>query len=79
MELVKQVTATRQAGRVTRSFSLDASVGVELSRHEKRSVTVQADVLNVTNRSNLIHFAGLLSSTAIALPRGAAIRLRTEF
>jgi len=40
---------------------------------------VQADVLNVTNRFNLINFAGLLSGTAIAPPRGAAIRLRTEF
>jgi carboxypeptidase family protein len=66
-------------GRVTPSFSMDASVGVELWRHEKRSVTVQADVLNVTNRFNLINFAGLLSGTAIAPPRGAAIRLRTEF
>jgi outer membrane receptor for Fe3+-dicitrate len=66
-------------GRVTPSFSMDASVGVELWRHEKRSVTVQADVLNVTNRFNMINFAGLLSGTAIAPPRGAAIRLRTEF
>jgi hypothetical protein len=66
-------------GRVKPSFSLDASVGAELWRKEKRSVSVQADVLNLTNQLNVINFAGLFSGTDIAPPRSFGIRLRTEF
>ena len=66
-------------GRVMPSFSLDASVGAELWKREKRSVSIQADVLNLTDRLNVINFAGLLSGTAIAPPRSFGIRLRTEF
>ncbi|HKW96705.1 MAG TPA: TonB-dependent receptor [Bryobacteraceae bacterium] len=62
-------------GRVRPSFSMDASVGAELWKHESRSVRVQADVLNLTNRLNVINFAGLFSGTAIAPPRTAAVRL----
>jgi outer membrane receptor for Fe3+-dicitrate len=61
------------------SFSLDASVGADLWRREKRSVSVQADVLNLTNQLNVINFAGLFSGTDIAPPRSFGIRLRTEF
>jgi hypothetical protein len=67
------------SGRVRPSFSLDASVGAELWKHEKRSVTVQADALNLTDRLNVINFAGLLSGTAVAPPRSFGIRLRAEF
>jgi hypothetical protein len=66
-------------GRVKPSFSLDASVGADLWRKEKRSLSVQADVLNLTNRLNVINFAGLFSGTDIAPPRSFGIRLRTEF
>jgi hypothetical protein len=66
-------------GRVNPSFSLDASVGIDLWRHERRSVTLQADVLNLTDRLNVINFAGFLSGTAIAPPRSAGVRLRAEF
>ena len=66
-------------GRVSPSFSLDASVGAELWHHERRSVTVQADLMNLTNRLNLINFAGLLSGTAVGPPRSVGFRLRTEF
>lgn len=66
-------------GRVRPSFSLDASVGADLWKREKRSVSIQADVLNVTDRFNLINFTGLLSGTALGPPRGFGIRLRTEF
>ena len=67
------------AGRVRPSFALDASAGADLWRKERRSLTVQADVLNVTGRLNVINFAGLLSGTALAAPRSFGIRLRTEF
>jgi len=51
----------------------------DLWRREKRPLTAQADVMNVTNRLNVINFAGLFSGIAVAEPRGASIRLRTEF
>ena len=65
--------------RVLPSHSIDASVGANLWGHDKRSVSVQADVLNLTDRLNVINFAGLLSGTAIGPPRSFGIRLRTEF
>ena len=65
--------------RVRPSFSLDASVGAEVWKREKRSVSVQMDVLNLTNRLNVINFAGLFSGTDIAPPRSVGIRVRTEF
>ena len=39
----------------------------------------QADVLNLTNRLNVINFAGLFSGTAIGAPRSFSIRLSAEF
>lgn len=65
--------------RVRPQFSLDASAGVELWKRERRSVRLQADALNLTNRLNLINFAGLFSGTALANPRTVAVRLRSEF
>ena len=65
--------------RVKPSFSLDASVGADVWKKEKRSISVQMDVLNLTNRLNVINFAGLFSGTDIAPPRSVGIRLRTEF
>jgi hypothetical protein len=75
--VLKRVNFDR--GRVRPSFALDAAVGADVWRKEKRSVTVQADVLNLTDRLNVINFAGLLSGTALAPPRSFGIRLRTEF
>ena len=66
-------------GRVNPSFSISASVGVDLWRHEKRAVSVQGDVMNLTDRLNVINFAGLLSGTAITPPRSVGVRLRMEF
>jgi len=76
-EVVSKANLDR--GRVSPSFSFDASFGAELWHHEKRSVTAQADLMNLTNRLNLINFAGLLSGTAVAPPRSIGFRLRTEF
>ena len=66
-------------GRVNPMFSLDASVGLKLWHSEKKSVTLQGDLLNLTNRLNVIDFAGFLSGTAIAPPRSFGLRLRAEF
>jgi hypothetical protein len=76
-QVIRRVNLDR--GRVRPSFALDASVGADLWRKEKRSVSIQADVMNLTDRLNVINFAGLLSGTAIAPPRRFGIRLRTEF
>jgi len=66
-------------GRVRPSFTLNTSLGLDVFRGEKRKVTFQADITNLTNRLNLINFAGLLSGTAIAAPIGASARLRIDF
>jgi hypothetical protein len=66
-------------GRVRPSFSLDLSVGADLWAHEKRALRLQADVMNLTGRLNVINFAGLLSGTALAAPRGVSFRLQSEW
>jgi TonB dependent receptor len=76
-DVVSKVNFSR--GRVGPSFSLNASIGADVWRHDRRAVSVQADVLNVTDRLNVINFAGLLSGTAISPPRSFGIRLRTDF
>jgi outer membrane cobalamin receptor len=65
--------------RVRPSLSLDASVGADIWKQDKRSVRLQADLQNLTNRLNVIDFAGLFSGTAIAPPRSYALRLTTQF
>jgi len=68
-----------EAGRLRPSLSLDASAGVVIVQRPKRSLRVQADVLNLTNRLNVINFAGLFSGTALAPPRGFAVRTQLDF
>jgi len=46
---------------------------------EKRTLRLRADVQNLTNRLNVINFAGLFSGTAIAAPRSYSLRLSAEF
>ena len=75
--IVDRVNLSR--GRVRPSFSLDASAGAILYKKEKQSVRLQADVVNLTDRLNVINFAGLFSGTALASPRTFSIRLQTEF
>jgi len=66
-------------GRVRPAFSLNASAGVVVWKKEKQSLRLQADVQNLTDRLNVINFAGLFSGTAVAPPRSAAMRLQAEF
>jgi hypothetical protein len=65
--------------RVRPRFSLSASLGVVLVKSEKHSVRFQIDAANLTNRLNVINFAGLFSGTAIAPPRSVDARLRFAF
>jgi hypothetical protein len=66
-------------GRVRPSASVDTSASVVVLKTRKQRVRVQADVINLTNRLNVINFAGLFSGTALAPPRSLALRLQTEF
>ena len=45
----------------------------------KRTLRVQADVINATDRINLIDFASLFSGTAIGQPRGISVRSQFDF
>jgi hypothetical protein len=66
-------------GRVKPSLSVDASGGVDLWKHDQVAMRLQAGVENLSNRLNLINFAGLFSGNAIAPPRSYALRLQTTF
>jgi outer membrane receptor for Fe3+-dicitrate len=68
-----------EAGRVRPNFTLDLSAGADLWKQEKRTLRLQMVVENLTNRLNVINFAGLFSGTAIAPPRGASVRLQYDF
>jgi len=76
-EIVNRVNLERE--RVNPSFSLGATVGVDIWRREKRSLTLQGTVLNLTDRLNVINFAGFISGTAVAPPRSFGVKLRAEF
>jgi len=75
--IVDQVNFDR--GRARPNFSLNASAGVVVWKKEKRTLRLQADVQNLTDRLNVINFAGLFSGTALGLPRSGAVRLQAEF
>ena len=66
-------------GRVRPNFQLDFSVGVKIWEQDTRSVDLQFDATNVTDRLNVINFTGLFSGTAIAPGRMIGVRLRTRF
>ncbi len=66
-------------GRVRPSASVDASAGVDLWQSERMTARLVADVVNVTDRLNVINFAGLFSGTALGPPRSFQVRLRTEW
>jgi outer membrane receptor protein involved in Fe transport len=66
-------------GRIRPSASLDAALGVIAHKAERRQVRVQANVVNLTDRLNVINFAGLFSGTALAPPRTFGVRVQVEF
>jgi len=66
-------------GRVRPSLALNTSVGADLLSRERVKMRLQADVQNLSDRLNVINFAGLFSGTGIASPRSFALRLATEF
>jgi hypothetical protein len=66
-------------GQVRASWSVDASAGATLYNSGGRALRLQLDVFNLTDRLNVINFAGLLSGTAIAPRRSFAVRLHAGF
>jgi hypothetical protein len=76
-EILAKVNFDR--GRVRPSASLDASIGVSLFEADRKTVRVQADVLNLADRLNLINFSGVLSGTALDAGRNFAIRVNVGF
>jgi hypothetical protein len=66
-------------GRVRPNFSLNAAAGVELYRKESRILIMQIAADNLTDRVNVLNFAGLFSGTAVAAPRSATAHLRFVF
>jgi outer membrane cobalamin receptor len=65
-------------GRVRSRLSVDASAGINLGA-PSRGIAIQFDVRNLTNRFDVINFAGLFSGTALAPPRTVAVRVRAGF
>ena len=66
-------------GRVRPNFSLNLSAGIRLWEQDPRSLTLQLDVRNVTDRLNVINFSGLFSGTALAPGRQATVQMRLRF
>jgi len=76
-EIVGKVNFAR--GRVAPNFSLGAAAGWEVYRKEQRSVGLQIQGENLTDRVNVLNFASLFSGTAVASPRSVSARLRLSF
>jgi hypothetical protein len=66
-------------GRVRPMLAVNLSAGAELYKRDKFSMRLQADVVNLNNRLNVLDFGGLFSGNAIAPPRSYALRLQTSF
>ena len=68
-----------EAGRVRPNLTLDLGLSAELWRTSTRRLTLRAEFANVTDRLNVINFAGIFSGTALAAPRSASVRMQYEF
>lgn len=67
-----------ETGRVRPNASLDLAAGITLAKSAKHAFRLQAEIRNLTNRFDVINFAGLFSGTALAAPRSFAVRLRFD-
>ena len=66
-------------GRVRASLSIDAAFSAIVLKTRRTEVRFQANVVNLTDRLNVINFAGLFSGTALAPPRSVGVRLQCDF
>jgi outer membrane cobalamin receptor len=67
-----------ERGRVDPNFNLDLSAGTRLWRKGDKALTLQVDVINATDRLNVINFSGLFSGTALAPARMVGVKLRVR-
>jgi len=67
-----------ETGRVKANASLDIAAGMTVGKWAKSALRLQAEVRNLTNRFDVINFAGLFSGTALAAPRSFSVRLRWD-
>jgi outer membrane cobalamin receptor len=68
-----------ESGRVKPNFVVDLGAGLEVWRTDRRRATLRVEIANLTNRLNVINFAGIFSGTALGAPRSATVRLRFVF
>ncbi len=76
-EVLSRVNFARD--RVKPTFSLNTSVGADLWTRDNVAMRLQFDVENITDRFNLINFAGLFSGNSVSPPRIYGARLQTTF
>ena len=67
------------AGRVRPNFSLGLAAGIDIWKKEKAALRLQGNVDNLTDKLNVVNFAGLFSGTAIAPQRNGNVRLSFDF
>jgi TonB-dependent receptor-like protein/carboxypeptidase family protein len=67
-----------ETGRVRPNASFDIAGGLTIGKWAKSALRLQAEVRNLTNRFDVINFAGLFSGTALAAPRSVSVRLRWD-
>lgn len=75
--ILDRVNFDRQ--RTRPNFSLDVAAGAQLYHKELRSLALQIQVSNVTDRVNVINFASLFSGTALSVPRSVSAGLKLSF
>jgi len=68
-----------ERGRLRPNFSVDFGLGLRFWQRDERSVSLQIDLRNASNRFNVINFTGLLSGTALAAGRQVTVQIRTRF
>ena len=66
-------------GGIDPNFSLDLGVGLALYSKELRSIQLQLQATNVTDRLNVINFASVFSGTAVGPPLIVAAGMRATF
>jgi hypothetical protein len=65
--------------RISPFLTESASVGADLYKREHRSVRLQADCQNLSNKLEVIDFGGLFSGNAIGPHRSYSLRLVANF
>lgn len=68
-----------ERGRVRPNLSLDFGAGWRIFDRDARSVWLQLDIRNLTDRLNVINYTGLFSGTALAPGRQVSFQIKTRF